>query len=461
MASSAGPVRRGPYPELTLPAVLVGYLLGILITVSIGYASLVLGFSIEGSELAAILGWGVLRGIMRRTSIVENNINQTIASAVNGASAGMMFSVPALFNLNAKTPGLIDFNPYLMVFACAAGGVLGIAFIVPLRKQMIDFSRLAYPGGIAVAAILKSPGAGTKKAMLLLGGAAVSAIAHFAVTQVLAVPHETAHVAAVFGLRVPPYMNVAFYLSLLTVGVGFLSGKGGLVFGLGGFICYWVLAPMIDLVGPAEMQPLIEWVPRAKPFVPFVVQGLPGVEVDLPVIPPDGGPGTLRGLLFMPAGIGILVGAAIGGVIAAFPLIQSAIRSMQEAGKVKQAGAPAVEEMPISVLYAGIAIAFVGLSSIAYLVAPDIGVWRAVAMALLGTRWIWIAGVIPPTFISLRLIPATPAAPSCSMSSRVCTDSSATTGMEVCFCTSPISLSCSRASGCSISSMSYFSSHAR
>ena len=58
-----------------------------------------LGFSIEGSELAAILGWGILRGVLRRTSIIENNINQTIASAVNGASAGMMFSIPALFIL--------------------------------------------------------------------------------------------------------------------------------------------------------------------------------------------------------------------------------------------------------------------------------------------------------------------------------------------------------------------------
>jgi uncharacterized oligopeptide transporter (OPT) family protein len=67
-----------------------------LIAVSIGYAALILGFAIEGSELAAILGWGVLRGVLRRTSIVENNINQTIASAVNGASSGIMFSVPAL-----------------------------------------------------------------------------------------------------------------------------------------------------------------------------------------------------------------------------------------------------------------------------------------------------------------------------------------------------------------------------
>ena len=75
-------IKKGPYPELTWTAVLVGWAIGALITISIAYAALVLGFSIEGSELAAILGWGVLRGLMRRTSIVENNINQTIASAV-------------------------------------------------------------------------------------------------------------------------------------------------------------------------------------------------------------------------------------------------------------------------------------------------------------------------------------------------------------------------------------------
>jgi len=148
-----GIIRRGAYPELTATAVVLGYVLGIIITVSWGYACLILGFSHESSELAAILGFGILRGLMGRTSIVENNINQTIASAVNGASAGMMFSIPALFIL-----GETGFNPVLMVFACIAGGILGIAFIIPLRKQMIDFERLAYPGGIAVATVLKSPG---------------------------------------------------------------------------------------------------------------------------------------------------------------------------------------------------------------------------------------------------------------------------------------------------------------
>ena len=67
-----------------------------------------------------------------------------------------------------------------MVLGCITGGVLGIAFIIPLRKQMIDFERLPYPGGIAVATILKSPGAGIRKAYYLLGGALlVSGLVHF------------------------------------------------------------------------------------------------------------------------------------------------------------------------------------------------------------------------------------------------------------------------------------------
>ncbi|MEM6788764.1 MAG: OPT/YSL family transporter [Myxococcota bacterium] len=358
----ASRVHTGPYPELTAPAVLVGYVLGILITVSISYASLVLGFSIAGSELAAILGWGVLRGLLRRSSIVENNINQTVASAVNGASGGMMFSVPALFILEAKNPGVTAFNPYLMVVACATGGVLGIAFIIPLRKQMIDFNRLAYPSGIAVAAILKSPGAGLRKATYLLGGAVVSAVAYFVVTRVLAVPGESFALGAAIGA--PAYLNLTFYLSLLTIGVGFLSGRGGLVFGMGGFICYWFLAPMLAAFGAPETQSLVA-----------------------------SGPGPLRGILFKPAGIGILIGAALGGVVAAFPLIRSAVRSMQEASRV-DTGPQGYDELPIRVLYAGIGLAFVALSLTAYFVTPDIGIGRAVAMALLGTLWIWIAGVI-------------------------------------------------------------------
>ncbi|MDA1233017.1 MAG: OPT/YSL family transporter, partial [Planctomycetota bacterium] len=245
------PIRRGPYPEFTWTAVFLGWAIGALIAVSIGYAALILGFAIEGSELAAILGWGVLRGVLRRTSIVENNINQTIASAVNGASSGIMFSVPALFILS-RTKGLesvADFNVPMMILACITGSVLGLAFVIPLRRQMIDFDRLAYPGGIAVATILKSPGAGVKKALLLLGGASFSGISTLLVMAWMGDDGDW-HAGDQLGL--PSMLNIVFYLSAMTIGVGFLSGKGGFWFGAGGFICYFVLSPLLSSFAVAD-----------------------------------------------------------------------------------------------------------------------------------------------------------------------------------------------------------------
>ena len=111
------PINPGrPYPELTWIALIVGWIIGVIIAVSIAYAALMLGFSIEGSELAAILGFGVLRGMLRRKSIIENNIVQTIASGVNGASSGIMFSLPAIFILGFQD----RFDPVVLTFGCIA-----------------------------------------------------------------------------------------------------------------------------------------------------------------------------------------------------------------------------------------------------------------------------------------------------------------------------------------------------
>jgi len=357
-------IRRGPYPELTLTAVLVGYGLGILIALSIGYASLVLGFSIEGSEVAAILGFGILRGIMRRSSIVENNINQTIASSVNGASAGMMFTVPALFIL-----GETEFSAVLMVFSCIAGGILGIAFIIPLRKQMIDYERLAYPGGVAVATILKSPGAGVHKALLLLSGLTLSSVVYF-LSQYMAqikgiAAFENWNLGALIGM--PEYMNGIWYISLMTVGVGFISGRGGFSFVIGGFVCYWILAPCLSGMN---------LLPSAAALT------------ELQMSMPD----YLRLSLFRPLGIGMLIGGALTGIVLALPLIVSAVRSMQSAARMKTAISK--DEMPIRLLYVGIAGATILLFVIAVSSVEDMGLLRGALMALLGTLWIWVAGVI-------------------------------------------------------------------
>jgi len=345
-----------PYPELTWIALVTGWFIGVIIAVAIGYAALILGFSIEGSELAAILGFGILRGMFRRKSIVENNIVQTIASGVNGASSGMMFSVPALFLL-----GFGDrFNPVILTFGCIAGAFLGIAFIIPLRKHMIDFERLTYPGGVAVATILKSPGAGVKKAIVLLIAAFVSAFVHFLT---LRTGIDNWDIGAIVGL--PNYMNGIWYLSLMTIGVGFIAGRGGIAFIIGGFVAYWFLSPMLAVTGSFPVDAAGETISA---------------------------PGPLRLLLYRPLGIGMLIGGAIMGVILAFPLIVSAIRSMQKAAGVSSDLSN--DEMPIKMLYFAIVGAVILLCVMAITSVETVSLGRGIAMALLGTLWIWMAGII-------------------------------------------------------------------
>lgn len=356
-STPTGVVRYGPYPELTTTAVLVGYFLGAVISVSIGYAALILGFSIEGSELAAILGFAILRGMLRRNSIIENNIVQTIASGVNGASSGMMFSVPAIFILGYG----LDFNPVLLTFGAIAGAFLGIGFIIPLRKQMIDYERLTYPGGVAVATILKSPGAGIEKAMFLLIAATSSGFLHY-LSQSSGVEYWNLG----YTLGWPEYMNGIWYLSLLSVGVGYIAGKGGVAFIIGGYVCYWVLAPLLSQFG------------------------LFPVDAETHKVIND--PNSLRLLLYRPVGIGMLIGGAVAGVAVAFPMILSAVRSMQNAAQSN--AAMSKDEMPIKLLYIAIGGAFVLLSVIAVLSTEKMGLGRGLLMAFVGTLWIWIAGVI-------------------------------------------------------------------
>ena len=345
-----------PYPELTWIAVGVGWFLGVIIAVSIGYAALILGFSIEGSELAAILGFGILRGILRRRSIIENNIVQTVASGVNGASSGMMFSVPAIFLL-----GYSDrFDPIILTFGCIAGAFLGIAFIIPLRKHMIDYERLTYPGGVAVATILKSPGAGVRKAIILVGAALASAAVHM-ITLKTGVSNW--NLGALIGL--PEYMNGIWYLSLMTIGVGFIAGRGGVAFIIGGFVAYWFVSPLLSVTGAFPVNEAGQLINT---------------------------PGDLRLLLYRPLGIGMLIGGAIMGVILAAPLILSAIKSMQKAATVETG--VAAEEMPIKLLYGAVIGAAVLLAFMAVTAVESMTLLGGISMALLGTLWIWMAGII-------------------------------------------------------------------
>jgi putative OPT family oligopeptide transporter len=171
----------------------------------------------------------------------------------------------------------------------------------------------------------------------------------------------------------PDYMNGIWYVSLMTVGVGFLCGRGGVYFVIGGFVCYWILAPILAAMGllpsPEALQSLY---PTAAEHLRM--------------------PNHLRAEVFMPVGIGMLVGGALAGIVLALPLIISAVRSMHNAAKMKTALSK--DEMPIRLLYVGIVGATILLFVVAITSVKQMGVLRGALMALLGTVWIWAAGVI-------------------------------------------------------------------
>jgi len=195
----------------------------------------------------------------------------------------------------------------------------------------------------------------------LIGGALASGGLH-AVSQASGV--DNWDLGALIGI--PQYMNGVWYLSLLTIGVGYIAGKGGVAFIIGGYVCYWILAPMLSGLGLFPIDPATGSVTSE--------------------------PNALRLLLFRPVGIGMLIGGAIAGVALAFPMILSAVRSMQNAAKSE--AAISRDEMPIKLLYVAIVGAAILLAVMAVLSTEKMGLGRGLAMALVGTVWVWIAGVI-------------------------------------------------------------------
>ena len=355
-------VFQSKYREVTPVSIILGFLIGSFMTASFTYAGMVLGFTMGGSAVAAIIGWGVLRTIVQNGTIVENNIVQTIASAINNGHSGVIFTVPVLFIRHA------EFNPWLVIAACMAGAILGVAFIIPVRKQMIDLERLRFPEGTAVAAVLKSPGAGVKKAKLLLWGILISAL-FYLVAQIPVIEErlqwglptlipETANLGALIGL--PDYIDATMALSLFSFGAGFITGKIGLVVLAGGVLAYWIITPFAVHAN---------WIPN--------------------VIPVDHIGSYAHDAMNRPLGIGMLIGGAIMGIVLSFPSIKAAInslRSMEMKGK-------SMEELPLKVLIFAVIAAFLILFFAAYYISPA-NIFISFIVALVGIIWMLFAGII-------------------------------------------------------------------
>lgn len=151
-----GPERN--LAELTIKGLILGAILSMVLAAANAYIGLLVGLTVSASIPAAAVSMGVLR-LFRRSTILENNMVQTSASAGESLVAGIIFTIPALVMMNAWTG--YEYGP--MVSIAVLGGILGVAFTIPLRRALIVEARLKFPEGVATSEVLKTGGIETDK----------------------------------------------------------------------------------------------------------------------------------------------------------------------------------------------------------------------------------------------------------------------------------------------------------
>jgi len=139
--------------EITIKGLILGALLSMILAAANAYIGLLVGLTVSASIPAAAVSMGVLRGF-RRSNILENNLVQTSASAGESLVAGIIFTIPALVIMGAWD----GYKYWTLVAIAITGGVLGVAFTIPLRRALIVESRLKFPEGVATAEVLKTGG---------------------------------------------------------------------------------------------------------------------------------------------------------------------------------------------------------------------------------------------------------------------------------------------------------------
>ena len=231
--------------EMTPLSIIVGIILAIVFGAANAYLGLRVGMTVSASIPAAVLGMGVYRLCRKKDTILESNMVQTIGSAGESLAAGAIFTMPALF-LWAQEEGTK--MPSIMEIALIAliGGLLGICFMVPLRKALIvkEHGTLPYPEGTACAEVLLAGEKGGANASVVFLGMGIAALLKFIVDGLKVVSSAvTVTVQKIHG-----EISAQVYPAL--VSVGYICGfKIASYMFAGGVLGWLVLIPMIYLFG--------------------------------------------------------------------------------------------------------------------------------------------------------------------------------------------------------------------
>ena len=303
-------------PELTFTSIFMGILLAIVFGAANAYLGLRVGMTVSASIPAAVIAMGVIRVLLKRNSILESNLVQTVGSAGESLAAGTIFTLPALF-LWAKDdvtdkPGILEITLISLI-----GGLLGIFFMVPLRNALIvkEHGTLPYPEGTACAEILLAGENGGASASTVFAGMGFAAVFKLIIDGLKAVPGEVAFkvkgFAGEIGTQIYPAVMSVGYICGFRISSYMFSG---------GVLSWLVLIPLIVLFGEnVVMYPSTE----ASIGEIFAAQGASGIWSNY-----------VRYI-----GAGALAAGGIISLVKSLPLIirtfRDAIKSMSDKSGVK------------------------------------------------------------------------------------------------------------------------------
>ncbi len=322
-------------PEFTFTSLFIGILLAVVFGAANAYLGLRVGMTVSASIPAAVLSMGIIRVILRRDSILENNMVQTIGSAGESVAAGAIFTLPALFLWAAdgvegiEAPGLFEIFLIALV-----GGTLGVLFMIPLRKALIveEHGVLPYPEGTACAEVLLAGEEGGSKASVVFSGLGIAAVYKFVADGLGVFPSSVnydikAYKGSAVGMDVLPAL----------VGVGYICGPRIASYMFSGSVLSWfVLMPLISLfAGDAIIFPGTEPISSLAPS-------------------------KLWGTYIKYIGAGAVATGGIISLIKSLPLIvktfSQAMKSMSNNKGKAASGLRTDQDMPMPVILIGVGV---------------------------------------------------------------------------------------------------------
>jgi putative OPT family oligopeptide transporter len=233
--------------ESTARAIVIGALFGLLFGASTVYLGLRAGLTVSASIPIAVLAISVLKR-MGGSTILENNIVQTIGSAGESVAGGVVFTIPALLFLEPYGPPY--FNYFQITMLTFAGGILGVLMMVPLRRALIvkEHGVLPYPEGTACAEVLVAGERGGKLASLVFSGLGVGALWKALSWVFNLFRQDVGYTASRAGQF--PNATLSVDISPEYLGVGYVIGRriAGEMFA-GGVLSWLVLLPLLSILG--------------------------------------------------------------------------------------------------------------------------------------------------------------------------------------------------------------------